>query len=1042
MLQRLISLSVKNRLIVLAVASFLLAAGVYAFRNIPVEAFPDVNDTQVVIITQVPGSAPEEVEKLVTLPIEREMNGIPHMSGQYSRTMFGLSQVTLIFEDGVSDYFARAQVLEHLQNVTLPTGIQASIAPLENSLGEVYRYVLEAPPGTPTYEIKAVQDWVCLPAFKTVPGVVDVNGYGGGFKQIHVDVDPKRLKDYGISIPQLSQAVANNNANVGGSVLTHGQEEYTVRSLGLVKNLDDVRHVVLAERNGTPVLVQDVAQVGLGTAVRRSSTSFNRADDVVEGVVLMRIGENPTRVCAGIRDKVDELNHGLLPPGYHLNPFYDRTELVQHTVHTVVHNLVFGGILVAAVLMLFLGNFRSAIIVAAVIPLALAFGFLMLFIKGVPANLISLGAVDFGVLIDGAVVMVEAILVRFLLLQEQGLLEKRDERDAWIRNVGSEMGRPIVFSKAIIIVALLPIFTFQRVEGRIFAPMALTLGFALLGSLLLFLTFVPALSSYLLTSKLQQRQNPLMRVLHRVYDPLLARLVRHPRRAVAAAAVLLVVALGLATRLGTEFLPRLDEGNIWLTATFPLSVSLEEAQALERQVRSVLRAFPEVTTVLGQLGRSDDGTDAKGINHVEYGVDLAPKDHWRSQFHADKDRLIAAMNDRLKQIPGVTYNFSQVIEDNVEEALSGIKGDLAIKLFGPDMQVLQEKGQAIASVIRQVPGAADVDVEQVAGLPQLILEADRARLARYGLNVSDLQGYVQTAIGGQAVSQYLDGERRFDISVRLQAGDRDRIDQLSDLTIPSPDGFQVPMAQLASFSVQPGAMMIFRERNSRMMPIHCMIRGRDQGSVVQDAQALVAQKIKLPPGYQLKWEGQFENQRRAMARLAIIVPISLGLILVLLFWMFKSLRDALLVLCNVPFALIGGILSLLLTHLPLSVSAAVGFIALFGIATEDGVILVSQFRRLRAQGMPMDEAILKGAKSRLRPVIMTALLAALGLLPMAVSSGIGSEVQKPLATVVIGGLATATLLTLLVLPTMYKLLGAAVEVTGKATKRFYSGPLQ
>ena len=1033
MIGRLTRWALAHRLMVLGLALVLVAAGGAAFRTLPVEAFPDVQDVQVQVITPWAGHAAEEIEKTVTLPVERQMNGLPGLTNLRSTSMFGLSVVTMTFEDGTQDYFARQQVLERLPQAPVPDGVRPALGPLANSTGEIFRYTMSGPGSLS--DLKAVEDWTVEPAFRTVPGVADVTSFGGQVKQYQVDLDPERLAAYGVTLPQVEQAVAQANANAGGGYLSHGYEKQVVRGVGLLQTPADIAAVGVATRTGVPVRVGDLGQVHVGGAPREGIVGKDRRDDVVEGIVLMRKGEDAMRVLEGVRAKAAELNATGLPAGVQLVPFYDRAGLVDHTVRTVEENLAVGALLVLLILVVFLGDVRAALIVGAVIPLALLGAFILMRAGHVSANLISLGAVDFGIIVDAAVVLVEAFLVR-LALAPPGTPEARR---GLLGDVAEGMGRPILFAKAIVITAFLPIFTFQRVEKRIFSPMAFTLTFALVGSLLLTLTLVPVLSSWgLRPPRLDARGHPeetrATRWLVRRFAPVLGWALRRGRVLVAGSLAVLVASLALGTRLGTEFLPALDEGNIWLTVTMPVGISLEAAKGVERQVRSTLLTHPQVKQVVTHLGRPDDGTDAKGANNLEVYADLKPRGEWGAV--KDKDALVNAMRGELSAIPGVDLNFSQYIKDNVEEALSGVKGELVVKLYGPDLAVLQREAGRVQGVLAGIPGVADLGVEQQFGQPQVRFEVDRAAAARYGLAVGAVEDAIETAVGGRAVTQLLEGDRVFDVRVRADPAARDSRSALERLLVNTPDGRTVPLASVAREVVTEGASRIARESNERRIAVKCSVRGRDEGGFVAEAQKAVAAAVALPAGYHLTWGGQFENQRRATARLAVIVPVSVLLIFGLLVSAFRSARLAGLVLANLPFALVGGIVLLYARGIHLSVSAAVGFIALFGISVQNGVLLVSEFARLREEeGAGIEEAVRRGTLDRLRPVAMTALMAALGLLPAALSTGVGAETTRPFATVIVGGLATSTLLTLLLLPVLYAAMERRVPAWGAAWGR-------
>jgi len=1014
MINRIIAFSLQQRLLIIGTSVVLVVAGILSFERLPVQAFPDVQNVFVQVVTQYPGQAPEEVEKLITQPIEKEMNGLPHMINMRSVSIFGLSVVTLTFDDDAEDYFSRQQVLERLKNVRLPEQVSSVLAPLTTGVGEIFRYRIEAP-DVPLNEQRAVQEWLIERTLRSVQGVADVVGFGGGVKEYQVQVDPNKLRDYQLTLPEIYQAIAVNNVNAGGGYLEYGYEALVVRGTGLLESVEDIGNIVVSSQNGVPVFVKNVADVIIGTQPRIGIVGYNEFDDIVQGIVLLIKGRNAVEVLNGVKEKIEYLNNHGLPPGVKIVPIYDRTELVQHTVHTVEHNMLEGTVLIFIILIIFLRRVWASLVVIIVIPLSLLFAFILIHAANVSANLISLGAIDFGIIVDSAVVMVEAIMVKMTLDMRQ------QESEAHMRQsmlmTATEMARPILFSKAILITAFLPIFTFQRVEEKIFSPMAMTLSFALLGSLIISLTLVPVLLSYLQGLKLTESYNPLVKGMERYYRKLLETVLRYPRRLFIGAGLTLALTLSSIPMIGTEFMPKLDEGNIWLTITLPTPVSMSKAKELEKNIRKDLRAFSEVESILTHLGRPEDGTDPKGFNNLEILINLKPKNTWR---FVNKDELIEAMQKRLAVFPGLQFNFSQAIQDNVEEAISGVKGEIAIKIFGDDLKVLQEKANQITGILATIEGATDIAAEQQSGLAQMVIAIDRTKIARYGINVNDVQDIITMAVGGKAATQMLEGERRFDITVRLIESMRDSVSAIENLTVLSPDGSRIPMTELAEIRINQGASRISREDNVRRIAIKCNLIGRDLGSFVAEAQQKVNQQVVLQPGYHIVWSGQFESQQRAMKRLAFIVPVSLILIFILLFWAFQSIKNAALIVMNVPFALIGGLIALLLTGINISVSAAVGFIALFGIAVQNGVILLSRINLLRREGIPIREAILQGSVSRLRPVVMTALMAMLGLLPAALSTSIGSETVKPFAVVIIGGLISATLLTLTMLPALYR----------------------
>jgi len=1020
MVERLVTFALHQRVFVLIATATLAVFGWKALANLPIEAFPDVQDTQVQVVTQYPGQAPEEVERSVTLPIEREMAGVPRMTQLRSVSITGLSIVTLTFADGTDDYFVRAQVLEKLGNVNLPPSVQPTLAPLATAVGEIYRYMIEAPADMPDYEVRALQDWVIRPNLRIVPGIADVVSFGGSIKEYQVRLNPYLLKKFGLTIDQVAAALANNSANAGGGLLPRGEEALVIRGIGLFKSLDDIGQVIVSSRNGRTILVSDVAaDLRVGRRPLSGIVGFNDRDSIVQGIVIMTKGQNAAKVVEMLRERVDEVQ-GRLPKGVRIVPFYQRTDLINHTVTTVVENLSLGALLVIAILLTFLRNWRVALIVASVIPLSLLFAFILMDARGVSANLISLGAVDFGIIIDSAVVLVEALMVKLAVAKTENnpIHSGYGWRLQTLRHTVAELGHPILFSKAIIITAFLPIFTFQRVEGKIFAPVAYTLSFALLGAIVLTMTLVPTLLSYTMRREdMAETHSEWLHSLQQRYRRLLAWANTFSTPIFAGSVVLLVASLALSPLLGSEFLPKLDEGNIWLTISLPPSSSLDRTKEVERQVRAILRSYPEVNNVVTQVGRPDDGTDPKGPNNLEILADLKPRGTWRFD---SKEDMVASMSKKLSVLPGVPTNFSQVIEDNVQETLSGTKGDIAIKIFGPDLEILEDKSQQIAGILNGIPGSADVAAIPIGGQTELNIAVDRARIARYGINVADVNTVIQTALAGSAVNAFYEGDRRFDVTLRLERSFRDAVDDIANLQVSLPGGSgTVALGDIATVEVKQGASRVSRQAGGRIALIKSNLRGRDMGSFVAEAQKKVAEQVHLPPGYYITWGGQFENQQRATKRLLVIVPICALLIFSLLFWAFRSLRQATLVLAMVPFTLIGGLAGLAIAGLHLSVSAAVGFIAVAGISVQNGVIMVEQIVEFMRNGAPLGKAVVEGAALRLRPILMTALMAGLGLLPAALSHGIGSETQRPFAVVIVGGIVSATLFTLLLLPLLF-----------------------
>jgi cobalt-zinc-cadmium resistance protein CzcA len=1019
-------LALRQRWMIIIMTVLMAIYGIFVFERLPVQSFPDVQNVFVNVITQYPNQSPEEVEKLISMPIERAINGAPHLMNVRSTSMFGLSVVTATFDDDAEDYFSRQQVLERLQQADLPNNVQPVLGPLSTGIGEIYRYVLRSE-NLPLTELRALQDWVVAPHIKTAPGVADVNTFGGKVKQYQVNLDPERLRSFSIDAGRVMDALAANNANTGGGFLNSGEQAMVIRGVGLLHNLDDISQVVVTNQGDTPIRVKDLGTVEIGNQFSTGIVSYNTEDAITQGIVLMTKGGDAVKVLEGVKKRIDELNNVMLPAGTHVDVVYDRTQLVEHTVSTVKENLLHGALLIVVILMAFLLRPAAALIVAIVIPLSLLFAFILISINHVSANLISLGAVDFGIIVDSAVVLVEAVMVRLSL--DLANNESDMHRRQNVAITGSQMIRPILFSKVILVAAFLPVLTFQQVEGKIFSPMALTLTFALIGSVLLTLFLVPALMSFFLNKHLSERHNPFMDALSSSYRRLMNIVLSMPKTFVFLMMVVLVLSLSLVRLLGTEFMPKLDEGNIWLTVTMPTAISREESKDSERQIRDILMGYPEVKMIIGQLGRPEDGTDTKGFNNIEFLIDLEPKDTWH---HPSKERLVADMKQALDVVAGAQTNFSQVIQDNVEEAISGAKGEIVIKLFGLELPEMQAKADQIVDILNHIQGASDVGAEQQLGLGEVELIVNREKAARYGINVADIDKQIEVGLGGGVATQILEGERRFDLQVRLQSDGRNSVATLGDLLIPTPAGKLIPLAELADIKVRTGASRISRENNNRRIAIKCNLVNRDQGSFVTEAMEKVKAQVTLPAGYRVVWSGQFENQQRAMKRLYVIVPISLLLIFSLLFWAFKSAQQSLLIMLNVPFALAGGVILLWLLGINLSISAAVGFIVLFGIAVQNGVILLEQINWLRAEGESLIDAARDGAVSRLRPVLMTALMAMLGLLPAAISTGVGAEATQPFALAIIGGLVTATFATLTLLPALYLLFARRAEASAQS----------
>jgi cobalt-zinc-cadmium resistance protein CzcA len=917
----------------------------------------------------------------------------------------------------------RNQVSQYLSSVNLPAGAQASLSPNATPIGEIYRYTLKAPKGYPAVELKALEDWVVERKLRTVPGVVDVVGFGGPTKQYQVQVDPVKLKSYNLSLKQVFDALSNGNRNAGGSYVEHGSEMYVVRGLGFVRDTDDIGAIAVDSRGGTPIRIKDIGSVTIGNAVRlgqvgmlfkRTDGTFDEDPDAVQGIVIMRRGENPRDVLDGIHAKVEEINKNYLPDGIRMAPHYDRTELIHRTLHTVRKNMLEGIGLVVLVLVLFLGlgNYRTALVVALAVPVSLLGAYFVLDLRGIPANLISMGAIDFGIIVDSAVVVAEN-LIRILH-------EKKDKivsLPAAIVESVREMGRPILFSKAILLTAFIPVYTLQRVEGRIFRPMALTLTYALVTGTIFAIFVVPALLSFALKRGTQGEESWIVRKLVGIYRPAL-QFALDRRKPIFALAGVLLLCGGIAyCYIGSEFLPKLDEGALWVRIFMPKSISPSEAAKIVDNVRHRLASFPEAVNVLSQLGRPDDGTDINGFDVCEFNVNLKPRSEWKTT--SNREALADAMGKNLSEIPGLDSQFSQYIEDNVNEAVSGIKSELAIKLYGEDPLQLQEFADKIADAVSTVRGAKDVGTDQFTGQPQIQITVDRAAIARYGVSVSDIQSVIETALGGSAATQVLEGERTFDLVVKIAPKAVSDLESIRNIPVFGAGGERLTLGALTTVEVRSGLAKIMREGNERRIAIKLSVRGRDLGSLVHEAEEKAYAAVKLPPGYRMVWTGAFENQQRATHRLAVVVPVTIVAIFFLLFTAFDSGKFAALILLNVPFAAIGGLLALPIAGLDLSVSAMVGFIALFGVSIQSGVLLVERVRELRRLGKPVREAVVEGSVSRLRPVVMTALMAALGLLPAALSTGVGAETARPFAVVIIGGLVTATLLTLLLLPILY-----------------------
>ena len=1012
-----ITFSLRNKFFIFFCTTIAVIAGITSFIHTPIDAFPDVTNTKVTIITQWPGRSAEEIEKFITIPIEIAMNPVQKKTDIRSTTLFGLSVINVMFEDKVDDFFARQQVYNLLNDADLPEGVTPEVQPLYGPTGEIFRYTLRSDKRS-VRELKTLQDWVIERKLRAVPGVADIVSFGGEVKTFEVSVNPNQLISYGVTTLELYDAIAKSNINVGGDVITKSSQAYVVRGIGLINDVKEIENIVVKNINGTPILVKHLATVHESSLPRLGQVGRMEEDDVVQGIVVMRKGENPGEVIAALKDKIKDIQQNALPEDVRIVSFYDRENLVDMAVKTVTHNLAEGILLVTFIVLIFMADWRTTVIVSIIIPLALLFAFICLRAMGMSANLLSMGAIDFGIIIDGAVVMVEGLFVAldrkarevgmpaFNLMSKMGI----------IRHTAKDRAKAVFFSKLIIITALVPIFSFQKVEGKMFSPLAYTLGFALLGALIFTLTLVPVLSSMLLKKEVREKHNPFLAWINRksigIFDWCHAR----KKRTITFATLVAAVGIWCFTLLGSEFLPQLNEGSIYIRATLPQSISLDESVTLANQMRRKLAAYPEVRQVLSQTGRPNDGTDATGFYNIEFHVDIYPEKEWESE--RSKAGLIEKMQEDLAIYPGVDFNFSQPISDNVEEAASGVKGSIAVKVFGKDLYESEKKAVEVFKVLETVDGIEDLGVIRNIGQPELRIELNESRLARYGVAKEDVQSIIEMAIGGKSASLLYEDERKFNIMVRYESTFRRSENEIGKILVPAKDGSMIPIRELADIHTITGPLIIYRDNHARFCAVKFSVRGRDMGSAVAEAQRKVERLVKLPEGYTLKWTGDFENQQRATKRLAQVVPVSIAIIFVILFVLFGNARDAGLVLLNVPYAAVGGILALLITNFNFSISAGIGFIALFGICIQNGVIMISDIKNNLRERHPLEDSIKMSVKSRVRSVLMTASMAAIGLLPAALSHGIGSESQRPLAIVIIGGLIGATFFTLFVFPLM------------------------
>jgi heavy metal efflux system protein len=1045
MIRRIVDFALGNRLLVVAFAILLFAWGIVSFHNLPIEAYPDVADNYVEIITQWPGISAEQIEQQVTIPLEIAMNGIPGVVHLRSFSLFGLSDLKLIFGDDTENAWNRERVLERLSQVTLPPNVVPQMGTDWSPVGQIYFFTLES--SNPKYdpmELKSIEDWVVEKNLKSVPDIVDVASFGGPTREYQVRLDPNKLISYGLSLAQVEQQLTNNNANAGGSFIQEGLQQINVREVGLVDHVHDIEETVILTKNGTPLRVKDLGVVAQGPKIRLGQ--FARAihredgkiidnDDVVSGIALLRKGAPADPALKALEVKIKEMNDHILPKGVKIVPFIDRSDLVHFTTHTVLDNLSKGMILVTIILFLFLGNARGAIIVAATIPFSLLFASICLDLQHVPANLLSLGALDFGMVVDGAVVMIENIV------RHMNLANGTKTPSEKIAEASHEVQRPVFYAIAIIITAYLPIFTLQRVEGRLFHPMAWTVAYALLGALIFSIVIAPVLASFAFAKNAKEWHNPVMHYLTEQYRHGVRWAVRHRGLTVGVGVVSLFIAIYLAfgPLIGSEFLPHLDEGALWVRGTLAPSTGPDEGIRVSNQARIVLCSFPEVPQCTSQVGRPDDGTDTTGFFNTEYFVDLKPKNQWRPVFHQNEDELIAAMQRELDKIPGVFWGFSQPIEDNMEEAVSGVKGELATKVFGDDLHTLEDKADQIVSIMRGVRGIQDLGVFRVLGQPNLNIIVDRAAAARYQINVADVQDAIQTAIGGNALTQVLQGEARYDLTLRYLPQYRDTREAIQKIRLLSPSGERVSLAQLCKTELIDGGSEIYREGNQRYVAIKYSVRGRDLGGAVEEAIQKVNEQVKLPTGYHINWEGEYQSKQRADKRLLVVLPITILIIFIILYTMFNSFKWSILILANVAMARVGGLLALLVTGTNFSVSSGVGFLALFGVSVQTGVIMLEYINQLRVRRYSIEDAAVEGAVLRLRPIMMTMLVATLGLLPAALSHAIGSDSQRPFAIVIVGGLVSDLVMSIFLLPTLYVWIAGERDVLPPAEPGFAEG---
>ncbi len=1020
-INRIVASSLRQRFLVVIMTAVLICAGARSLNRLPVDAYPDLSPPMVEIITQWPGQASEEVERLITVPIELEMNGIPHVSVVRSISLYGLSDLILTYEDGTDIYFARQRVFERIADLSLPTGVTPSVAPMFSPSGLIYRYVMQSKDRSPM-ELKTIDDWVVERQFKSVPGVADDSGLGGETMQYQVILDPAKIAGAGLSVPAIANSLSANNGNAGGGFYSQGGQFYYVRGLGRLVTLEDIGNVVVAVHNGTPILVKDIGKVVIGAAPRLGQFGYQDQDDAVEGVILMRTGEKTQNVLKAVEAKTKELNEKILPKDVKILPFYDRSELIALTTKTVMDNLLRGMALVVIVLVFFLYDFRAGLIVAIAIPLAMLFAFICLDLKNVSANLLSIGAVDFGILVDGAVVMVENIFRQAAARKGQSVPIRQIIVDA-----AAEVDRPIFYAVAVIVAGFLPIYVLSGPSGKLFTPMADTMIFALFGSLVITLVFLPVLCSWALRNGVKERRNPIFEAIKSIYTKGLDFCLANPWLTVIVCTILMAGSLLLIPSVGAEFMPQLDEGALWVRATMPYTISFEESSKISPQIRKILRSFPEVTVVADEHGRPDDGTDPTGFFNCEYYVGLKPYSEWHGAFHT-KPQLIAAINQKLEAFPGIIFNFTQPAEDAVDEAETGLKSSLAVKIFGPDLNVLETKGKAIKKVVEKVRGINNVTLVQELGQPSLAVKVDSAKISRYGLNVADINALIQAAIGGTAATQIVQGEKEFDLVVRLAEQYRGTPEQIGNVLVATPDGQQIPLREFADIRVDNGAAFIYRESNSRYIGVQFSVEGRDLAGAVNDAQAKVKAAVSLPEGYYLDWGGEYTEYTSSRAQLRIILPLTMCLIFLLLFALYSNIKFPFITVLGVLMsAPVGGIVALWLTGTPFSVSSGIGFLALFGVSVQTAVVYISYVNELRRNGGGIAESIREGAILRLRPIMMTALVAALGLLPAAIATGVGTDSQRPFALVIVSGLFTRLLISVFLMPVLYAIVARPAD---------------